>query len=111
MSGKHPKTDTPTDADLKGNPGIGTSKGMSGADRRICRRIRPSRATSTTRRSATAASTRTTGRARTPDRAGVTARPGRPGPGDPGQRARAGGFGRWGAGPVANPADGPLAGT
>lgn len=32
MSGKHPKTDTPTDADLKGNPGIGTSKGMSGAD-------------------------------------------------------------------------------
>ena len=22
----------PTDADLKGNPGIGTSKGMSGAD-------------------------------------------------------------------------------
>ena len=32
MSGKHPKTDTPTDADLKGNPGIGTSKGMSGAE-------------------------------------------------------------------------------
>ncbi|WP_336491667.1 hypothetical protein [Methylobacterium nigriterrae] len=29
MSGKHLKTDTPTDADLKGNPGIGTSKGMS----------------------------------------------------------------------------------
>ncbi|MCJ2064436.1 hypothetical protein MKK63_17185 [Methylobacterium sp. J-088] len=32
MSSKHPKTATPTDADLKGNPGIGTSKGMSGAD-------------------------------------------------------------------------------
>ena len=32
MSDKHPKTTTPTDADLKGNPGIGTSKGMSGAD-------------------------------------------------------------------------------
>jgi len=32
MSSKHPKTETPTDADLKGNPGIGTSKGMSGAD-------------------------------------------------------------------------------
>jgi hypothetical protein len=32
MTSKHPKTDTPTDADLKGNPGIGTSKGMSGAD-------------------------------------------------------------------------------
>ena len=32
MTSKHPKTETPTDADLKGNPGIGTSKGMSGAD-------------------------------------------------------------------------------
>jgi hypothetical protein len=32
MTSKHPKTDTPTDADLKGNPGIGTSKGMAGAD-------------------------------------------------------------------------------
>ncbi|MDP4022898.1 hypothetical protein Q8W71_09715 [Methylobacterium sp. NEAU 140] len=32
MSNKHAKTETPTDADLKGNPGIGTSKGMSGAD-------------------------------------------------------------------------------
>ncbi|GJE38996.1 hypothetical protein [Methylobacterium persicinum] len=32
MSNKQPKTTTPTDADLKGNPGIGTSKGMSGAD-------------------------------------------------------------------------------
>ena len=32
MSDKHPKTTVPTDADLKGNPGIGTSKGMAGAD-------------------------------------------------------------------------------
>ena len=32
MSDKHPKTTTPTDADLKGNPGIGTSKGMEGVD-------------------------------------------------------------------------------
>lgn len=32
MSDKHPKTTKPTDADLKGNPGIGTSKGMTGAD-------------------------------------------------------------------------------
>lgn len=32
MSNKHPKTDTPTDADLKGNPGIGQSKGMTGRD-------------------------------------------------------------------------------
>ncbi|WP_018261303.1 hypothetical protein [Methylobacterium sp. WSM2598] len=34
MSSKQPKTTTPTDADLKGNPGIGTSKGMTraGAD-------------------------------------------------------------------------------
>jgi len=32
MSNKHLKTDVPSDADLKGNPGIGTSKGMSGAD-------------------------------------------------------------------------------
>jgi len=32
MSNKHPKTDVPTDADLKGNPGIGQSKGMTGHD-------------------------------------------------------------------------------
>jgi hypothetical protein len=32
MSNKQPKTTVPTDADIKGNPGIGTSKGMSGAD-------------------------------------------------------------------------------
>ena len=34
MSAKHPKTEIPTDADLKGNPGIGTSKSMtiSGSD-------------------------------------------------------------------------------
>ena len=32
MSTKHAKTDTPSDADLKGNPGIGTSKGMTGRD-------------------------------------------------------------------------------
>lgn len=31
MSGsKHRKTEAPSDADLKGNPGIGTSKGMAG---------------------------------------------------------------------------------
>lgn len=111
MSGKHPKTDTPTDADLKGNPGIGTSKGMSGADPADLQ------ADSTFEGDVDNETKRDGGvdpdhrRARTPDRAGVTARPGRPGPGDPGQRARAGGFGRWGAGPVANPADGPLAGT
>lgn len=29
---KHLKTDTPSDADLKGNPGIGQSKGMIGTD-------------------------------------------------------------------------------
>ncbi|CAO4143016.1 hypothetical protein [Methylorubrum aminovorans] len=29
---KHLKTDTPCDADLKGNPGIGQSKGMTGTD-------------------------------------------------------------------------------
>ena len=29
-SNKQPKTTTPTDADLKGNPGIGTSKGTTG---------------------------------------------------------------------------------
>ena len=29
---KHPKTETPTDADLKGNPGIGQSKGLTGTD-------------------------------------------------------------------------------
>ncbi|MDP4005367.1 hypothetical protein [Methylobacterium sp. NEAU K] len=32
MSGRDPETETPTDADLKGNPGIGRSQGMSGAD-------------------------------------------------------------------------------
>ena len=34
MSSKQPKTTVPSDADLKGNPGIGTSKGMtiSGGD-------------------------------------------------------------------------------
>ena len=32
MSNKQPKTIVPTDADLKGNPGIGQSKGMSGTD-------------------------------------------------------------------------------
>lgn len=32
MSNKHPKTTEPTDADLKGNPGIGQSRGMSGTD-------------------------------------------------------------------------------
>lgn len=30
MSNKHLKTETPTDADLKGNPGIGQSRGSSG---------------------------------------------------------------------------------
>ena len=29
-SNKQPKTTVPTDADLKGNPGIGTSKGTAG---------------------------------------------------------------------------------
>ena len=34
MSSKQPKTTVPTDADLKGNPGIGSAKGMtmSGGD-------------------------------------------------------------------------------
>ncbi len=32
MSTKHVKTETPSDADLRGNPGIGTSKGMTGGD-------------------------------------------------------------------------------
>ncbi|TXM70967.1 hypothetical protein [Methylobacterium sp. WL120] len=32
MSNKHLKTDVPTDADLKGNPGIGQSKGLTGHD-------------------------------------------------------------------------------
>ena len=32
MSNKHMKTDTPTDADLKGNPGIGQSRGLTGTD-------------------------------------------------------------------------------
>ncbi len=32
MSNKHSKTETPTDADLKGNPGIGQSKGLTGGD-------------------------------------------------------------------------------
>jgi hypothetical protein len=36
MSGsQHPKTRTPSDADLRGNPGIGTSKGAHGEDDRI----------------------------------------------------------------------------
>ena len=36
MSSKHMKTDVPSDADLKGNPGIGSSKGttISGGDPR-----------------------------------------------------------------------------
>lgn len=29
MSGNHLKTQVPSDADLKGNPGIGASKGMN----------------------------------------------------------------------------------
>jgi hypothetical protein len=29
---KHPKTAVPSDADLDGNPGIGTSKGMTGIE-------------------------------------------------------------------------------
>ncbi|MBP1804470.1 hypothetical protein [Rubellimicrobium aerolatum] len=29
---KHPKTHEPSDADLKGNPGIGSSAGTAGAD-------------------------------------------------------------------------------
>ena len=32
MSSKQPKTTTPTDADLKGNPGIGQSRGQTGRD-------------------------------------------------------------------------------
>jgi hypothetical protein len=28
-TGKHPKTHRPTDADLRGNPGIGSSKGTA----------------------------------------------------------------------------------
>ena len=69
MSNKHMKTDVPTDADLKGNPGIGTSKGMtmSGATPAISKASRPSKATSTTRPRRKAASIRTTARARTPD--------------------------------------------
>ena len=31
MSNAHAKTKTPTDADLKGNPGIGSSKGTTAA--------------------------------------------------------------------------------
>jgi len=31
---KHVQTDKPTDADLKGNPGIGTSKGQTAAQMR-----------------------------------------------------------------------------
>ncbi len=34
-SSKHPKTTKPTDADLKCDPGIGTSKGATGFDRRL----------------------------------------------------------------------------
>lgn len=29
---KHPKTETPTDADLRSNPGIGQSRGLTGTD-------------------------------------------------------------------------------
>lgn len=32
MSNQHGKTRTPTDADLKGNPGIGQSRGQTGHD-------------------------------------------------------------------------------
>jgi hypothetical protein len=32
---QHPKTKTPSDADLKGNPGIGSSKGAGGDKDRI----------------------------------------------------------------------------
>lgn len=32
MSNKHLKTETPSDADLKGNPAIGQSKGLTGID-------------------------------------------------------------------------------
>ena len=32
MSNKQFKTTTPSDADLKGNPGIGQSKGLTGTD-------------------------------------------------------------------------------
>jgi hypothetical protein len=49
MSSKHLKTDVPSDADLKGNPGIGQSKGMTGRDPDDL------------------AATRTIARARTPD--------------------------------------------
>ncbi|WP_210526815.1 hypothetical protein [Rubellimicrobium arenae] len=31
-SSKHPKTHDPSDADLKGNPGIGSSAGTTGQD-------------------------------------------------------------------------------
>ncbi len=31
-SSKHPKTKTPSDADLKGNPAIGSSAGTTGQD-------------------------------------------------------------------------------
>ena len=31
-SSKHPKTHTPSDADLNGNPGIGSSAGTTGQD-------------------------------------------------------------------------------
>jgi hypothetical protein len=31
-SAKHPKTHTPSDADLEHNPGIGTSKGTAGEE-------------------------------------------------------------------------------
>ncbi len=34
-SSQHPKTKTPSDADLKGNPGIGSSKGAWGDKDRI----------------------------------------------------------------------------
>ena len=31
-SSKHPKTDSPSDADLRRDPGIGSSKGATGTD-------------------------------------------------------------------------------
>ena len=34
-SSQHPKTKTPSDADLKGNPGIGSSKGAWGEEDRV----------------------------------------------------------------------------
>ena len=34
-SSKHPKTKTPSDASLRNDPGIGSSKGATGTDREI----------------------------------------------------------------------------